>query len=88
MYPSRPDSAPYSTWDYNKHKDSRYTSGLGRQISIAAPVDAMRRTGLPSQAYHRFTTIQNRLTVAPRAYAMQSALMSAAESRAQILGRS
>jgi hypothetical protein len=48
----------------------------------------MRRTGLPSQAYHRFTTIQNRLTVAPRAYAMQSALMSAAESRAQILGRS
>lgn len=80
-YRSQPDPCPLeNTWDYNKWKDPRYTNGLGRQLSMAVPRDALRRTGLVEQALGRFSTIQDRLIMAPRSYIMQTAMLSGAEA--------
>lgn len=84
---SAPDPCPYGTWDYNKWKDTRYTYGMGKQISVAVPLDAVRHPGLPGEAYQRFSTIQNRLVVAPRSYMMQTAMLSGDEALKQVRGR-
>jgi hypothetical protein len=86
-YYSRPDPCPYETWDYNKWKDPRYTNGMGRQITVAVPTDALRHTGLQAEAMHRFSTIQDRLIVAPRAYMMQTAMLGGDEALKQVTGR-
>lgn len=83
-YQSWPDPCPIQTWDYNKWKDPRYTTAMGKQLTEAVPIDALRRTGLPEQAYGRFSTLQDRLILAPRAYIMQTAMLSGAEALAQI----
>ncbi len=80
MHPSFPDPVPVGTWDYNRWTDTRYTRGLGRQITVATPVDALHRRGLPAQAYWRFTSPQDKLTLAPRAYALRYAMLTADEA--------
>lgn len=82
---SMPDDAPYQTWDYNKHKNPTYTTHLGYQISTATAIDALRHRGLPDYACGRFSSIQDRLIMAPRSALLQnSAMLSADEAMAQI----